>query len=170
MRTNKFIPFILALIIHLIPLLIFLKKNHNHSQLSEKSSSLKTIDLIGFSSSGNGANKKNEPRSKPSETVGLQKGGMLDTQENSNNLKAEPLFQKFTEPTYPILARKQGYEGKVKIKITFNENGIITKTDIIESSGINMLDEAVLKVAKDWRINSKINGTFEKVFEFKLNN
>lgn len=170
MRTNKFIPFLLALIIHLIPLFIFLKKNHNYSQLSGKSSSLKTIDLIGFSSSSNGGNKKNEPRSKPSETVGLQKGGMLDTQENSIDLKAEPLFQKFTEPTYPILARKQGYEGKVKIKITFNENGIITKTDIIESSGINMLDEAVLKVAKDWRINSKINGTFEKVFEFKLKN
>jgi protein TonB len=71
------------------------------------------------------------------------------------------------------VARQKGYQGKVKIRVHYNHEGSMTKIDIIESSGIKMLDEAIKNAALDWKISpSSINGpgSFEKVFEFKLKN
>ena len=194
MRTNKFIPFGLALLIHLIPLIFILfKKPMAITPLINSSArdsfSERGIDLNGFSISEkvvkppqNFASRQDAKSQKPIKTVGLSSSNVIYDEKQSgysSDLKpssgtigngAGPIFIKFQEPSYPLLARKKGFEGKVKIKAFFNIDGLITKVDIIESSGIALLDETVTRAAFNWKLKSADSGSFEKVFEFKLKN
>jgi protein TonB len=51
---------------------------------------------------------------------------------------------------YPALALRRGYEGAVLIKIDVDRQGKVTHVQLLESSGYDILDEAVLKTAKKW--------------------
>ena len=136
------------------------------------------IDLNNFSVLTKSNEIKNHQTKRPIKTVGLvgakesmEQGpsqiSSLNLSQSENGL--EPTFIKFNEPVYPIMARKKGYEGKVKIKAFFDQDGIITKVDIIESSGINLLDETVRRTAFEWKLKVSVNGSFEKTFVYKLN-
>ena len=181
MRTNKFIPFYLALSLHAIPFLYVLI--HRSNPITPMTAT-KTIDLSTFSFSQKHGKPNERPLSNSSKSVGLPIRGnekLLSGIENSNDINIGPgaqglenktgfSFIHFSQPIYPQIARQKGYEGKVKIKAYYNKEGAIIKVDVIESSGIKMLDEAVKRTASDWKISSTTNGNFEKTFEFKLNN
>lgn len=179
MRTNKFIPFYLALLLHLIPLIFYLFKRPviQASVLPPQG-----IGLSAFSISERSIQLKTQTKQNYTETVGLSsqngaesmpsrpgdKNGIEGTGGIGNN--TGPVFINFNEPTYPPVARQKGWEGKVKIKAYYDQGGSITKIDIVQSSGIKMLDESVKKTALSWKLSSSTGGSFEKVFEFKLNN
>lgn len=180
MRTNKFIPFYLALSLHGIPVIYFLTKKPTPP--APIIAAPQGIDLSGFSISQKSGNKKTQSPSNSIKTVGLpahrSEGSGIGIENsadsgtgpgNSGN-NTGPVFTNFHEPSYPPIARQKGYEGKVKIKAYYNQEGLITKVDIIQSSGIKMLDETVKKTASEWKLSSTTAGSFEKVFEFKLNN
>ncbi|MBC7539182.1 MAG: energy transducer TonB [Bacteriovorax sp.] len=181
MRTNKFIPFYIALSLHSIPLIYFLLKKPTPPAPIIVSSSAKTspsqgIDLTGFSISHKPGNITTSTKTNSIKTVGLpasspkeHNSGSLGTGNGTIGGSSAPVFIIFREPVYPPIARQKGYEGKVKIKAYYNLEGVITKVDIIESSGIKMLDETVKKTASGWKLSSTRVGSFEKTFEFKLN-
>jgi len=184
MRTNKFIPLLLAISLHGIPIIFCLIQTSKISKptvlnFSTPSYSNHGIDLNGFSVSKKSGEVKKPQNKTPTKTVGLagitESAGQSTSQISSSGSShsendPEPTFIKFNEPIYPIMARKKGYEGKVKIKVFFDQNGIIIKVDIIESSGVNLLDETVRKAALEWRLKTSSNGSFEKTFVYKLNN
>lgn len=183
MRTNKFIPILLAVAIHLLPVTYFLIWHKdappaNSLPLIGSNKPSMGIDLSGFSLSKqvtkgqvktsqnsiksvghNPVNFENTGDSK-SEAAGASGGGVL----------GEIIFLKFHQPLYPVVAREKGYEGVVKAKINYNQDGGIENVEIVQSSGYKMLDEAVKKTASEWKLSVKNSGNFEKSFEFKLKN
>ena len=49
---------------------------------------------------------------------------------------------------YPLIARRFGMEGKVFVKFLVNREGKVLKTEILKSSGKEILDKAALKLIK----------------------
>lgn len=183
MRTNKFIPLFIALLIHLIPLSYFTFKKNDSQSVSTSVPHPQGIDLNTFSVARKSFGGSGVSRSKPIDSVGLPKNSKAEQSTTGTTASggsaglsgaatssAGPTFIKMREPQYPPIARKNGLEGKVKAKVFYNAEGLITKVDIVESSGVKMLDEAVLKAVSEWKLSQGTAGSFEKSFEFKLNN
>ncbi len=188
MRTNKFIPFLIALFLHLIPLSYFLVKKNEVASIpggDSRETRLLGIDLTGFSVARKSApaNKIHSLQTKPIETVGLPSAATNVGNNSSGEIgngsgnapgaggnSSGPHFIQMREPVYPPIARQKGLEGKVKIKAVYNSEGVVTKVDIVESSGISMLDEAAKKTVHEWKLTPGSSGEFEKTLEFRLNN
>jgi TonB family protein len=147
------------------------------------------IDLTGFSVARKSApaNKTHSLQTKPIETVGLPSAATNVGNSGSSGMGSRtgngsgngpgtegnspgPHFIQMREPVYPPIARQKGLEGKVKIKAAYNSEGNVTKVDIVESSGVSMLDEAAKKTVHEWKLTTGFSGEFEKTLEFKLNN
>lgn len=54
-------------------------------------------------------------------------------------------------PAYPPLSRRLGEEGKLVLRVELDENGRISMTQVISSSGFKRLDEAAMVAVKTWR-------------------
>jgi protein TonB len=51
-----------------------------------------------------------------------------------------------TTPPYPLLARRLGEEGSLRLQLTISPQGIVTEAQVVRSSGYDDLDRA----ARDW--------------------
>lgn len=77
-------------------------------------------------------------------------------------------------PTYPSFAQRQGWEGKVILRVRVLSNGKPGSVELKQSSGRKTLDEAALEVVKSWtfapakRGNTPIDGWATVPIEFKL--
>ena len=56
-------------------------------------------------------------------------------------------------PPYPPLARREGTEGKVKLKVLISEEGRVTGVSLFRSSGSPLLDQAALETLEKWRFS-----------------
>lgn len=77
----------------------------------------------------------------------------------------------FEEPVYPIVARKNGLEGEIYLRLEVNGEGVILNHTILKSSGHNVLDKAVLNVLPKWRFLKKAvteNYFVNKTIIFKI--
>ncbi|MGH7889152.1 MAG: TonB family protein [Thermodesulfobacteriota bacterium] len=64
------------------------------------------------------------------------------------------------KPDYPMIARKNGFEGVVLLRVFVLEDGTVGKVELEKSSGYGMLDKSALDGVKDWIfIPGKRNGT-----------
>ncbi len=54
-------------------------------------------------------------------------------------------------PRYPVAARQAGWEGTVMVRVLVDRRGVAATVTIRESSGYQLLDEAVLQAVKKWR-------------------
>jgi len=61
------------------------------------------------------------------------------------------------EPEYPVEAAEKGIEGVVGIKAYINKQGKPEKVKISKSSGQDILDQAALKSARDYRFKPAMN-------------
>lgn len=184
MRMNKFLPFTIALLIHVLPLTYFLlqKRYFDTSQSGTTSSRPQGIDLSGFStrrsaSKGETAaaaipatTKESTVTDKSSEPAsGISSGVNPGPESAVSGTSKNSLVLTSVEPTYPPLARQKGLEGRVKLRAHYNTEGNITVVDIVESSGTKILDESARKALIAWKLKSGSEGSFEKTFQFKLN-
>ena len=176
MRNHHIIAFIFALIIHaglfLLPFLI----NHsnektqiiiapsNKSQVSIKNFSLTKIKPVPLSAIS--PNTQSETEKVLDQSTSTTSSNEASKSERPNTLS----FARFTPPQYPHFAREKGLEGIVTINAQYDREGSITEIKIIKSSGVKIFDESVLSAAKTWKINTSEAGSFQKNFEFKLNN
>jgi len=62
-------------------------------------------------------------------------------------------------PTYPALARRRGYEGKVVLRVLIRTDGTPETINIVTSSGYRVLDEAALDAVRRWRFIPAQRGT-----------
>lgn len=53
-------------------------------------------------------------------------------------------------PPYPLIARKKGFEGKLILKVTVNEDGSVKDVTIDKSSGYLILDKASKETIEKW--------------------
>ena len=64
-------------------------------------------------------------------------------------------------PTYPLIARKKGWEGRVLIQAEIDREGNVSKIKVLESSGFEVLDNASLETLKKWKFTpAKIGNKF----------
>ena len=89
----------------------------------------------------------------------------------SENQKAQSIFEssatykigsaKNPHPTYPLIARKKGWEGRVIIQAEIDSEGNVSEIKVLESSGFKVLDDASLETLKKWKFTpAKLGNTF----------
>jgi protein TonB len=61
-----------------------------------------------------------------------------------------PDYQLNPKPNYPMIARRNGYEGVVLLSVFVLENGRVGRIQLEQSSGHDMLDKSALETVKDW--------------------
>jgi TonB family protein len=54
-------------------------------------------------------------------------------------------------PTYPLIARKKGWEGRVIIQAEIDSKGNVSEIKVLKSSGFKVLDNAGLETLKEWK-------------------
>lgn len=185
MRMNKYAPFLIAVLIHVLffSLYVFKQKTPEVSFQETGAGSSRTIDLLGFSV---GAPPKKIPGGKPAPQLKTSPEGQgaispgndaepvsaasSGTSANEQTSPGNGMIEQGEAPLYPSLARQRGLEGKVRLRAFYNNDGIITQVEIIDSSGTKMLDESARKALLSWKIKKGLGtASFEKTFQFKLN-
>lgn len=64
------------------------------------------------------------------------------------------------KPDYPMIARRNGFEGVVLLRVFVLEDGTVGRIEMEKSSGYGILDKSALDGVKDWIfIPGKRNGT-----------
>ena len=69
--------------------------------------------------------------------------------------------EKNPHPTYPLIARKKGWEGKVVLQTDVDKQGNVKFVRILESSGFKVLDDISIETLKTWRFKpAKLGNKF----------
>lgn len=61
-------------------------------------------------------------------------------------------------PVYPRVARIQGWQGQVLVRVLVGPDGRAGETTLARSSGFSVLDEAALTALHEWRFHSEQKG------------
>jgi TonB family protein len=64
---------------------------------------------------------------------------------------AGPRFVHQPKPEYPVLARQQGWEGTVTLRLELLTDGTVGEVQVARSSGHAVLDNAAQEAARTWR-------------------
>lgn len=67
---------------------------------------------------------------------------------------------KAERPLYPQVARRQGWEGTVLLRLTVNREGIVEKVTTQKSSGFPELDKSAVRAVRTWRFAPAKDGEF----------
>lgn len=59
-------------------------------------------------------------------------------------------------PPYPILARKKGWQGSLRLEVSVNKLGIVEEVEINKSSGYSILDNTSKKTIKEWKFRPAV--------------
>jgi TonB family protein len=62
-------------------------------------------------------------------------------------------------PSYPLLARKKGWEGRVIIQANIDKKGNVKFIKVSESSGFKILDEVSVETLKTWKFKPAMLGS-----------
>jgi protein TonB len=77
-------------------------------------------------------------------------------------------------PTYPVMARRRGIEGRVVLRVTVSPAGIPDQIDVRESTGHPSLDQAAIRAVGKWRFQPAtvtgrpVSGTVDIPIVFRL--
>ena len=61
-------------------------------------------------------------------------------------------------PRYPEQARRLGWEGRVLLRISIDQQGSVTQVQVEESSGYSLLDAAAVTSVRTWRVRPAQRG------------
>lgn len=88
---------------------------------------------------------------------------------------ARSIPETHTRPEYPVLSRRLGEEGSVRLSLTIAEDGMVIDAVVVKSTGFARLDAAAIEWIKGhWRYtpamrgNMPIKTTTETMLTFKL--
>ncbi len=69
--------------------------------------------------------------------------------------------EKNPHPTYPLIARKKGWEGRVVLQTDVDKQGNVKFVRILESSGFKVLDDISMETLKKWKFKpAKLGNKF----------
>jgi protein TonB len=89
--------------------------------------------------------------------------------------EARPIYRLNPSPSYPIIARKRGYQGNVILEVLINKQGKVIDLKVFSSSGYSILDKTATASVKKWLFepgmkgNDKIEMWVRVPIRFKLN-
>ena len=69
--------------------------------------------------------------------------------------------EKNPHPSYPLIARKKGWEGRVLLQTDVDKEGNVKFISILESSGFKVLDDISIETLKTWKFTpAKLGNKF----------
>ena len=74
-------------------------------------------------------------------------------------VEAMPRYDRNAPPPYPLLARKQGWEGEALLRVLVTETGAVRNVSVERSSGYAVLDNAALRAVRRWRFHPSRRGS-----------
>lgn len=114
-----------------------------------------------------------KPSGLPADGTGNEIGRSGEVLESTGStLKFDSQIVTFSEPVYPRIAQRRGYEGSVTIRLKVTPEGIPVEPKILKSSGHESLDQSALEAALKWRFQKRAKPDFalvDKTVVFKLN-
>lgn len=57
------------------------------------------------------------------------------------------------KPSYPPLARRSGYQGRLILRFLVSREGKVTRIKVVRSSGYSILDRVAIKTVRHWRFS-----------------
>ena len=85
---------------------------------------------------------------------------LLDQTAKNGNILTPVKPLKTDRPPYPRRARKQGWHGRVILRLTIAPNGTVESATIQQGSGHQLLDDNAVKAATQWTFQPAKNGGF----------
>lgn len=55
-------------------------------------------------------------------------------------------------PPYPVVARRNGYQGRVVVRLAVAADGRATGAEVLESSGYDVLDQSAVETLRAWKL------------------
>lgn len=86
-------------------------------------------------------------------------GGGGGTNTFGIGVAAQPDYLRNPPPTYPWVARRNGWEGTTVVRVDVMTNGAPAQVALVESSGYSVLDEAALAAVRQWKFRPARLGT-----------
>jgi len=62
-----------------------------------------------------------------------------------------PVLVQSSTPSYPLVARRRGWEGTVTLQIHLDQDGKVGEVEVVESSGYEILDQEAERTVGSWR-------------------
>ena len=119
--------------------------------------------------------KNNDDNVQKEETIATNSMNPLAMNESKNDsttlrgINTKPACKRCIKPKYPRTALRRNQQGYVLVELSVNTEGRVTKTTILKSSGINSIDNAVLKAARQSIfVKQKENTNFTVAYELKI--
>lgn len=74
-------------------------------------------------------------------------------------------------PVYPLVAREQGWEGTVRLRVVVNPDGHAEDITVHQTSGHEVLDEAAVKAVRSWQFIPARDGNIpiQSIVEIPIN-
>jgi len=88
-------------------------------------------------------------------TVGTETEAPIETRFGAS---VAPAFLDRVMPIYPMIARRLGLEGKVVLKLTIDEKGMLREIEVVEKAGYGFTEAAVEAVKKSTFLPAKKDG------------
>ena len=140
------------------------KSENEHYKASKVNSTLNNIEKKNFDSSFlENKSFKNPDNSKKQLHDKIK--NFSENQNTKSTFASSATYKigsaKNPHPTYPLIARKKGWEGRVIIKAKIDREGNVSEIKVLESSGFKVLDNASLETLKKWKFTpAKIGNKF----------
>ena len=81
-------------------------------------------------------------------------GKNINSMNNSKKVFSKATYKlgskKNPHPPYPMMARKEGWQGKLILNVFVNKNGKVKNVELLKSSGYKILDNVSLQTVKTW--------------------
>lgn len=87
----------------------------------------------------------------PAPMAPLAPAGPIATPEPVMVKLSELVILHQTEPVYPMLSKRLGETGVVRVRLKINEAGRVSAVEVMASSGFKRLDESALAAVRKWR-------------------
>lgn len=112
---------------------------------AEKSVRDVSAGKIGVTAYYGGPNQGAAAAERPGGGAGRKSGSIKQA-----NIQPPQILQK-SDPVYPEQARRQGWEGRVVLRLEVLTSGVAGSIDIARSSGYPLLDETAVQAVRGWR-------------------
>lgn len=85
--------------------------------------------------------------------------------------EARPDHSRNPPPRYPELARRNGWEGQIMVRVRVSPQGRVVSAEITRASSYGILDQAALRAVKTWIFRPRMAGghAVEAVVEVPVN-
>ena len=137
---------------------------------------------------GGGDNRGKNEMENPDENMVQEQDNMVQEQDNmvqeqdcedaadvqQAKIVSAPMALNRIVPVYPRSARRRGREGVVTLEILVSGTGLVSKTDVVGSSGHSDLDAAAVSAVRTARFvpaiedGAQVEGKLRLTFEFRL--